>query len=299
MSVTCDINIISSPNGKHRPGDTIQGNVTYIMKKDVIYSDITISLKGKGHVRIGNYIDKEKYIIMHKHILASVSKDAVVLTTGTHVVNFEFVLPRNLPSTYCDINCNIHYYIRVKLVSPGFVSKKRKYKRFFNVENSTIIKPDIMSLTNEAERFLIDSIVGKNKNITLKATRCKEIYSPGDTANITLELVNNTDVVILTIAVKIYEDLTYIGKNRGSNFSTTKRSRLVDIIESNGPFEARSCKTIDVKIPTSDKWTTIKDHTEILRRVYVVIFTVKMPFPRRDLLLEMPLIIGHLAEDIS
>lgn len=294
MGISCELNLNRPPNGVFRPGDVVRGAVKYAVDEDMLCSEVVLSLKGKGKVHWTEgsaesrvpYSGEEEYVTIHNN-LHETSDENTLVRIGSYQVSFEFLLPKNIPSSFKDSICKIKYYIRIKFVRPGLKFSK-KFRSSFTVVNHVVSPTDnngslICAVHKNPKQFF-----GKSDgDIKFKGTLKNSIVNAGEEALIEYGITNTSAIKIKKVSINLIEKLTYISQRGYKKKNRKKIDGCKTTIED---IHKRNIEMFNITIPTLEKLHSIQ-HSKIFKREYFIVAVVKLPLPHRNIELKIPLLI--------
>lgn len=304
MGFKCDIHLEKPPDGLFRPGDTVSGYAQYFLTKETQFESIRLGLKGKsecswkekGRSDTGSrsrFEAKEQIIEVDNNILTSASG---FVPPGLHTASFRFPLPENIPPSfkYYGDGCSasVTYCVRMKFTFAAFFSFPSTYRADVIVANT--IKP-----TLPLEPFtygLQDSLhrkfgfVGAKIDADLKVTISKSFLSPGESAELCLQVTNNTKYSIPKLIISPFEMLTL-----SDDFGRSK-TILKEIKESRTKTDKvrkcnYTCMYSTINLPSD---LTTMQGSRIISREYKIVVTMSIPAINRETTLDIPIQIGHI-----
>lgn len=299
MGIISQILLQRPPDGKYRPGSSVNGTVKFAIDKETIYKDITISLIGKGktmwsenhrnghqHIVV-TYVGTEDLVMVHLSLIDKES-DVMTLSPGVYSHPFQFVFPTNLPSTYQDQVTTIEYQVVLK------------FTKTFNTE-LPVLGTIVSTLPEEPVLYGLEKnvirIFSCNKStINLKATMDKSLFAAGEEIDIDFVVENLSKIKVTALKIELREYRQYIAGNTG-------RVQVINNIikgcsaetEAVGPGQIKS---LHCKIPTVEECGTIQNST-VFSRDYKLIVIMRLPIPHINAILEIPILIGEKEREMD
>lgn len=316
MGVMCQIFVRKPEGGIFRPGEEVTGIVKYTFDEPTEAKDIVLSLVGKGScsfdrvepglgrhlLRPTFYHETEDYICQNKQIL---DKSETALQQGTYEYPFQFVLPKDIPSSYHDRSemlsivshrCTISYNITIKFEMPGLFANKTYNKEIIvsaGFEQPTPNEPRCY----EGAKTLFAPFTSSNNIVRLKGETTKSFYSPSESIKLMITIHNDTDITLDSIRCELVRKLLLRSK-KIYNPSYTIEKCVEKVVEGcwiTAPgIPHGEEKSFPVAVPTRPV-CTIKN-SKIISVEYTVKVTAVIPFPHTNLSVEVPIVIGEIIE---
>lgn len=291
----------------YRPGDHVFGLIKYNIPKDMIFKDITASLKGVGYaIRINTEVTPSKkyynppflkanetYVSIQTSLLAENNQ---IVAMGYYTEPFNFILPPNIPSSLCynkfSYSFQISYYVKVEFEEVGFFNTT---KRFSN--EITVISPIVSILPSGPVMTAIQKNItkifgGDNGHINLKATVEKSLVAPGDTLNMAIS-VENKSTEDATVIIKLLRRITL--KANDDRIKICDKELPEYEVKTDAVNRGNS-KHIATYINIPKNAFTIQ-HSKIISRDYVLKFILKISAFYCDGEMEIPVMIGEFPLD--
>ncbi|GBP60111.1 Arrestin domain-containing protein 17 [Eumeta japonica] len=201
MGVHCQIYLERPPEGVYRPGYAVGGVVKYAINEDTPYRDITVSLLGKGDCDWSEGAGD------------SHTEEERLVKKGVYSHPFRFELPSNIPPSYKDHYCSITYCVKLAFERKGLF----KFNKTFRTKIPVVSFVDV-TLPREpvicGERKTFSSLLRREDDfIHVKATLKNPSLAPGDTAELHIEVKNNSSKTIRTIKTHLIQELKYIASS--------------------------------------------------------------------------------------
>ncbi|XP_063050029.1 arrestin domain-containing protein 3-like [Engraulis encrasicolus] len=210
----------SSPNatGVFRRGETLSGELRFVLGREIEIKQITVTLKGKASVlwetKQGKAsIDhKGKVVYYRDREVLLRAPSGSTLKPGVHVYPFLCKLPRgNFPSTFKSGHGKISYSVIFEIHRSVNQSKtlesEFQFERLVNVNVPALLMPQSATKSTSLYRFCC-TVTG---DLSMDVLVDKKGYVPGETITITIEGENGTSSTIVPTAelerkVIYYED---------------------------------------------------------------------------------------------
>lgn len=294
MGLESQILLTKTKEGVFRSGQLVTGILRYSIDKPMKFEFITISLKGKGKCwwsesrsassdssSYTSYSGKEDYVSLHSKVL---HRTEIAIKTGVYEVPFEFQLPKELPSSYNDAICKIKYKIIAIFSKAGFLGGTKRIDTdlqvYGNVKPCTP-QPMIYGLTKNPFTM--------KKPVHLKVEIEKTLLIPGDDIKLNCTVTNETKIAITCIQTKLVAEIVYTSDNKHKHM---KKKTIEKTTKESVAIKGNCVTEIICTVPTFANLYTIQ-HSKILTKEYKVIVTLKFPFPHRDAVMEIPVVIGE------
>lgn len=307
MTLTCEISI-DNKELVYMTGQTVSGFIKFTIKNEKVLNEIVVHLKGKGKLHI---IDKGqrkdgrrnnyKYEIYENltKVLRHSSR-AVHYTSGTYICPFQFLIPENIPPSLgyvkkkgrYRVKCRIQHKIQVVFQRQGFVTDVTKFKKGIFIIAG--VKPRVTTLPLiYGNQKTITAINCKRSIINLKARIEKSILKPGDTVKFSYEVTNDSNVNILFVRVKLVEAYTF---QIYWNSEVKIFEKINDLVFKSIKIMRRSnhSDSFEIDLP---KTASSVDFAKIVRRDYHVHICVVLPCLRRNMILEMPVLVDAKSDE--
>lgn len=303
MGIFCEINLHKSNDGVFVAGSKVQGVIRYAVDVETTFSQISVSLKGKGVLSIKRkhndkskevtHCSSEDYLDLKDVVTES---DTNVIPVGSYEIPFTFELPDNIPPSFRHtssnmqyaVSCNIRYHVRIKFKRPGFWKFAKTYKKEIEVESGIVPRLPLDPIIYGKQKKLSQLFSRKSSTITIKAGVAKSVLGPGDAVELEYDVRNDSNVTVRAVETKIVQVFKFTTKSK-----TVERSLDVSHAE---------CKTGSVKGGESQAMrlaldvppdTRSLDFSGLVSRDYFVQMTVELPFPHFNCVLLMPLQFGQ------
>ncbi|XP_013180548.1 PREDICTED: uncharacterized protein LOC106127105 [Papilio xuthus] len=303
MGIFCEINLHKSNDGVFIAGSKVHGVIRYAVDVETTFSQISVSLKGRGILSIKRkHSDKSKEVT---HCCSEVYldlKDVVtvseknIVPAGSYDIPFTFELPENIPATFRHassnmqyaISCNIRYMIRIKFKRPGFLKFAKTYKKEIEVESGITPRLPLEPIVYGKQKKISQLFSRKSNTINIKAGVAKSVLAPGDTLDLEYEVRNDSEVTVRAVETKIVEVLKFTTKTK-----TVKMSLDVPHAESKaGSVKCGESQTMRLLLSVPPDTRSL-DFSGLVARDYFVQMTVELPFPHFNCVLLMPLQVGQ------
>ncbi|CAB3235191.1 unnamed protein product [Arctia plantaginis] len=285
MVIKCQILLRPTHNNIYTSGQMVPGTLRYSIDQPTIFKSITIfftgKLKGKKTKEESRHlIKKEDLVFMHENVL---QERHVYLNTGEYEHAFIFQLPEELPSTYRSKMCTISYKILVEFKRPGLFHSNR----LVNIEIPVYgtVKPSLEHRTNFS---LTKTPFLTKKNMHAEVKIEKVVFTAGDIIKLNFRINNETNFAINGIITKLMAVTTYKYDLKDKN---VKRETInQSVLES--PLEASKIEgELTCAVPTNLTNLYSIQHSKFFSREYIVNVIVDLPFPHKNISLEIPVVI--------
>lgn len=285
MVLKCQILLRPTKNNIYTSGQMVPGTLRYSIDQQTIFKSITIffigKLKGKkSKEKPRHLIKKEDLVVMYENVL---QERHVCLNAGEYEHAFIFLLPEELPSSYRDKTCTISYKIQVHFKRPGLCNGNRLVETEIPVYGK--VKPNLeyrTSFTLTKTTFLA------KKNMHAEVKIGKVVFTAGDIIKLSYRIHNETKFSINGIITKLEAVTTY-------EYDTKDKTVKREIINQNVLKSPGVSSTVEgdltCEIPTNLTNLYSIQHSKFLSREYVVNVIVDLPFPHRNISLEIPVVI--------
>lgn len=297
MVVICQIHLKRPPNSVYFPGSTVEGIVKYQIDKDTMFKSINVNFKGLGKCEWSNgitarnkHIGTELIFKQVKQVLENQDSDKVLVSAGTYCFPFKFVIPNNIPPTYYDDICFIHYYISFKLTQSGKYNATKKFSTKIPI-CSTVKAQNEGNIIYGVRKELTELFSTSKGVINVRAILFKSLLKPEENIEVIYDINNESNVNIPEITCNLVEFITYTD-NYGNKATRIKKIKQCKTAIKN--VDPRSSKSCRVNIATIADIVSIH-HSEVLNRDYKLVVNIKLPMPHLNAQLEIPLNIGYTS----
>ncbi|CAK1600514.1 unnamed protein product [Parnassius mnemosyne] len=307
MGIFCEINLFKPCDGVFIAGSTVRGMIRYAVDKEMTCTQITVSLKGKGELRLRRkdndkseqqtYWSREEYLDIN-NVITETGKNTVI-PIGSYETPFNFQLPYNIPPTFhysnstfpYDIYSNIRYHVCIKFERPGFWKFNKNFKKDIIVESGISPRLPLEPVIYGEQKKLRQLFSRKNSIVTIKASVAKSVIAPGEKVELEYEVTNDTNVTVKAVEIKIVEEFKFTTKSRTAtqNCDVPQTESKTGSIRPNESLAMR----VDIVVPPNRKSL---DFSKIVARDYFVLITVELPFPHFNARLQIPIQIGNTEE---
>lgn len=304
MGLKCQIILEKPLEGAFRPGDSVIGTVEFSLDKDSQFENITLSLKGRSRCwwkekhrpesgSKSSFNGEENLVSIDFNLL---SNPIGFVPAGTHITPFCFTLPKNLPPsfTYEGHNCraSVAYIVRTKFVYSAFFSFPARF--FVDVP---IINSIVPTLPQEPVVYGLHDTLSKkfgvngNRDMDLKVTIAKSLISPGENAELCLEVYNNTKYSIPKMKICLFQILSLTDEALRTKVVSKEieECRVKTAKVGKGKY---TCLFNSVTIPSD--LSTLQG-SRIISRDYKLAVIASIPDMKREFTLDVPILIGRVA----
>lgn len=304
MGLKCEIHLEKPADGVYRPGAIVSGYIQYFLNKEIQFESIRLGLKGRSECswkeksRSENgsrsrFEAKEQIIDMDRNILTTTSG---FLPAGLYSETFRFQLPETVPPTfkYHGDGCSaqVSYCVRAKFTFASFFSFPANYR--FDITVANTIKPTLplepvtYGLQDTLNRKF--GFVGKPVDADLKVTISKSFLAPSESADLCLQVTNNTKYSIPQLKITLYEVLTL---NDDIGRSKTILKEIKECREKTEKVKKSNYSCMYSTIPLPSDLSTMQG-SRIISRDYKIVVIMSIPEIKRETTLDIPIQIGYL-----
>lgn len=303
MGVRCQILINSPQNGIYRAGEPVIGVAKLAIDEPTECKDVILSFISKGKCRWTEgsdnhrttYTGTETYITRHVNITNKRPGETITLY-GDYEYPFEFYIPEDAPTTFKDKNAAIAYGITLKLFKPSIFSFDDVFKAqvpingFVDILNSDGRPIPEGPCVFGVQKSVFTMFGNKNSTITLKAVIKNPRLTPGENAHISCVVINQSNVAVsgLTAELFCYNKYTADCGRTYKIMKMVKRCKADMPGTPSGETSYYSCV-----VPTLLGCYSIQN-SRIVSKEYKVRVTVRLPVPRINSYVEVPVAIGVL-----
>ncbi|XP_050542936.1 arrestin domain-containing protein 3-like isoform X2 [Daktulosphaira vitifoliae] len=274
--------IYDNPTAVYMPGQTVSGRVLVVTNESVKIRSIKMKIKGEASVKwveeetrrndngethnyTEDYTAEEEYF-ENKFTLVGGGGETR-LEEGEHVYPFSITLPQQLPSTYNGAHGKVEYEAKVTIDIPW--GKDKEAKSIFQV---------ISPLNLNDERNLAEPVKQEKEKyycccccqsgpMTLVVCLPYAGFVPGQNIPLTIELDNNSNVVVEGVKVKLEKNITFKATKPSG---TKKKSAELAKLNLGGVGEHGSKTwTEQMPIPNSLIVSNLK-HCDIINEKYIL-----------------------------
>ncbi|XP_053620962.1 uncharacterized protein LOC128681231 [Plodia interpunctella] len=308
MGVYCKINLFKPSDGAYLPGSNVSGIIQYGVDEATVFDKITVSLKGHGLLVIresrsddkgdDTYTNKEVYVDVD-NVVENGKK--IPHDIGMYEARFDFKLPENIPPSlnYSNgnvsykIKCDIIYYVRIKFEMSGFLQFAKRFKKELTVLSK--IKPTLATepIIYGEQKSLFKPFTLKKNVVNLKANIKNSVIPIGGNIDVEYEVTNDTSIIIKGVEIKLVENHTFKG---GKTVNMYKDVDSTDTKTGSIKSDERENYDNVINVPSD---VTSLGFSAIVSRNYLVRITVELPFPHTNLVLDIPVEIGDLVDEIE
>lgn len=307
MEIECEINLHKTSNDVYKPGQPVSGVIRYNINKTTTFTEIIVSLKGKGYVRTMNtyntaiYYDHEETLVDIDNFITEKNKPLTV-PFGSQSVQFYFVLPPNLPPSFKyhdlidmeDVRCKIHYYVRIKFKRAGTFEFTKRFKKVLILESD--ITPSLpRNPTVYSERKILNQLFSSGQQtVTLKVCIHDSVIIVGGNVNFKCEVENLTKITVKSLKVKLIEKCRFY---QSLNGSCVKLSKDVEgTVKATASISQGQTHSFNFELNLPYDKVSIENSKVMSRKYYVKILAV-LPLPHKDVVLKIPLQIGCVNDE--
>ncbi|GBP60108.1 Arrestin domain-containing protein 2 [Eumeta japonica] len=294
MGVLCQIHLAKPAGGVYKPGSAVNGVVKYTITEDTHYKDITVCLRGEGYCSWSEgtgdskstFYGYEEYVNVANSLLENKTEDGVLVEAGVYDRPFRFEIPRNAPPSYNDYDCTIVYFVKLTFEKKGLFKFAKIFRTEIPVANFVTATLPREPMVYGAHKTLI-SLSGKS-HVNMKAIVKKSTLQPGETAELDIEVANESGTKISAIETQLVQEVTYMSDcgNTYSHFVPVKRAN-----HDTEPVKERHTANLNSRIRIPEGHSSIQN-SKVLMREYKLRVKAKLPFPYTNLILDIPVEIG-------
>ncbi|KAJ0396770.1 hypothetical protein ATCC90586_008010 [Pythium insidiosum] len=213
-------------------GEIVNGSIFVTVHEPIQCDAVVLKATGKEKVKWEQHDGEgmEEYEREHEFFKQKIVITAVphVLQPGSYTYPFTYQLPPSLPGVFAmeryssmfieDLNASIKYKFKATLDVGGYYAKDLK-------ANCNIVVHEQLTQTIRASEDSTTQSVNflccLNKgNCTLSVAMDKNVYFPGETAQIQCTVNNNSSVDITAMRARLFQDLTLMLNYGPSTFTT-------------------------------------------------------------------------------
>lgn len=302
MGVFCEINFNKTPNDVYISGKTVSGIIKYAINEETVFSKITISLKGRGTLKLKHPEEKairevkEDYINFHE----VKERNKELKPIGSYQIPFNFVLPKCIPQTVeyfketldYKVKCKITYFIKIKFERPGLFKFSKSFKREIIVVSGISPRLPIIPIVWGEQKSFYDIFSCSNRYVNIKATIESCVVKCNEKIKLHYEVTNHTNFVIKCVVTKLIEKYTF-------TVETGRKIEIIDKIKNTdtktGSIQRGEVQNMDVEIDNSNASSI--DYSKLISRDYIVRITVHLPLPYRNCILNIPIQVDNDVGD--
>lgn len=303
MGVSCKIVVNTPREGVHRAGQPVAGVVKYAIDEPTVYTDVIISLVGEGRCswtendvtasedgpKTTTYTGTENYVKRRLYMLDKLPGEEITLPFGAYEYPFEFILPRNIPPSFEDSICKISYKVEVKFAKPGFFSINRNFyieiPVYGHVEHVSPSTPIVFGV----DKTLFKPFSNKEQTVRLKAEIDRACLTPGQNANLSFIMTNDTDTEGISVMSELVSTTTYTadcGRQKTYTHSIKETMRGTVCVS------IHSVTKLFTVVPILPHLYSIQ-HSSVLKKSFKLLVTVRLPMPHINASVSVPVVIGE------
>lgn len=308
MGIECEINLNKTSSGVYKPGKPVSGVIRYNVNKTTTFTEIIVSLKGKGYLHLINTLNRasvdihEETLVDIDHVITEKEK-SLTIPTGSQNVDFYFVLPPNLPPSFKykglinveDTYCKIQYYIRIKFKRAGALEFTKRFKQVLTVESDiTPSLPRNPTIYLES-KILKQFLSSQQQMVTLKASIQDSMINVGGKVKFECEVENLTKLTVKSLKIKLIEVKSFHRSYSSKSVAkVTKDVKGTD--ESTPSISQGQTQSFNFECNVPHDKVSLENSKIVSRKYYVKILAV-LPAPHNDVVLKIPLQIGNIDDD--
>lgn len=216
MKIECEINLNKTLDAVYKPGKPVSGIISYNVNEQTTFTKIIVSLKGTSYTKITNSLNRG---IVHVHEETLVDIDNVItdkdklIPFGTQSVQFYFVLPPNLPPSFKyndtvmleNIDCKIHYYVRIKFIRAGTFEFAKRFKKVLLLESNITPSLPRNPAVHLERKNLASFFSTQQQMVTLKALIHDSVIEIGGKVKFKCEVKILTKLTVKSLNIKLIE----------------------------------------------------------------------------------------------
>lgn len=307
MRIECEINLNKTSDAVYKPGKPVSGIISYKVNKRTTFTKIIVSLKGMSYTKITNSLNIG-IIRVHEETLVDfdtviTDKDKLFLVPlGSQTVQFYFVLPPNLPSSFEyndtvmleNIDCKIHYYVRIKFIRAGAFEFVKRFKKVLLLESNITPSLPRNPAVHLERKNLASFFSSQQQMVTLKAFIHDSVIGIGGKVKFECEVENLTKLTVKSLNIKLIEVHRFYKTFHGN---VKKVSKDVEgTVEATASISAGQTNLFhfDLNVPYGK---VSLENSKVMSRKYYVKIVAVLPSPYKDVVLEIPLQIGCTDDD--
>lgn len=312
MGITCEINLNKTMDDVFKPGKPVSGTIRYSVDKTTTFTEIIVSLKGKGHTLIISNINRA---IFYENTETLVDIDNVItekdksltVSTGSQSVQFHFIMPPNLPPSYKyssivvteDVKCKIEYYVRIKFKRAGALQFTKRFKKVLILESNNITPSLPRNPIVYAERKKINHFFSSEQQmVTLKASIYDSVINIGGKVKFDCEVENLTKLTVKSLNIKLIEVRRFYKSTTDFIGNATKVSKDVEgTVETTGSISQGQTQSFNLELNVPHTVQASLENSRVVSRKYFVKISAILPSPNKDVIVKIPLQIGCIDDD--
>lgn len=278
---------ISLEKPSYVAGEIVRGSIFVTVHEAIQCDAVVLKATGKEKVKWTVREEDESREEEHEH---EFYKQKIVITQYPHVVNpgtytypFEYQLPPTLPGAFHmerysslfieNLEADIKYKFKATLDVGGYLAKDLKANTTVVVHEQLTqsIRPSHDSTTQN-----INFLCCINKGTcNLAVSMDKNVYFPGETAQIQCEINNNSEVDISTMRCRLYQDIQL---NFGHGSTSLTREIAMQEFPGVAPGKSTSQPQPLPLVPNVEGFVTPSTHGTIIRCDYRVEIECDIPW---------------------
>ncbi|KAG5682545.1 hypothetical protein PVAND_011892 [Polypedilum vanderplanki] len=292
------------------PGDNVKVTIDFHFKQPTKIEEVHLNVIGIAKTKFmkqtpaGNgKLLSDSCELLNKRI--EVFKDAQ-LSSGLHKFRSSFFLPQNLPSSFKFRNnatsrlmrwkktgCMINYKIQIVVLRPN--SPVKRYEFPFEVIRSIDLNEFVPNLLKPRE-IKLSNMNGIAKDFSLTASIPQRGYVPGDDIVVSLNVVNNSEVLIKEIDVLLIKKIVLACVINKDPIEKDEEEWIVTeaVVNENDEIRPNESKLIKkvIKVP---KLQPIIDNCDLIQVCYRLWIRVKTNEIGKRETLVIPIVIGTIG----
>lgn len=312
MGIECEINLIKTLDDIYKPGYPVPGTIRYSVDKTTTFTEIIVSLKGKGHTLIISTINRaifyenKETLVDIDNVITEKDKPLTV-PIGSQSLQFHFVLPSNLPPSFKyssiilteDVKCKIEYYVRIKFKRAGALQFTKRFKKVLMLESNNITPSLPRNPIVYAERKILNNFFSSQQQIvTLKVSMHDSVINIGGKVIFECEVENLTKLIVKSLNIKLIEVYRFYKSFKDFIGNATKVSKDVEgTVKATTSISQGQTHSFNFELNIPHDVQISLENSKVVSRKYYVKITAVLPSPNKDVVLKIPLQIGCTGDD--
>ncbi|XP_072938817.1 uncharacterized protein [Epargyreus clarus] len=311
MGIHCEIYLHKPPNGAFVGvrGNVVSGVIRYVVNVPTTITEITASIKGEGIMKVEYLLRRddqkqpETEIRTETYIdVNTISQSGLtVLQVGAYDLPFRVIIPHDIPPTskyvkygnIHNVTCKISYHVRIRFSRPGLMTFAKQFTKEIIIIAALVPRLPTSPAIYNGHKKLTQLFSSKQSHINIKANVPNSVLRCGDKIELNYEVINDTNVVIKSVEVKVVEVYTFnplSGREVVITENVPGTETKTVAIQKGGTQEM----SVEITMP-ADRESL--DHSKIVSREYFVLLIVNLPMPHRNYVQKIPIQIGNNIHD--
>lgn len=274
----------------YHPGESINGKLNCNFFTPCTVRDIKITFSGRAKVawKTGKHTNTkcEPFFDMESSLLQCETK----FEPGTHAYPFTFNLPDNLPSSMDSASGNIQYKAKGKIDKEW--SLDDTCKKFFTVYACNYLSTMCSSPVELVEEK-IPSSLSVNGPIRLTVNLPRDSYAPNDMVTFVAKINNDSSTTVKELRFQIVQDFSFHTDTKSTE-DTVSGSEEFAVVDSVVNPHTEKLWNLELRVP-ADTFIGTLANCEIIKVYWRLKGEVCLPFPHRNMNIEVPLNLGSNA----